>query len=82
MLKFVSKPSYYATKHFSENLIAIEMKKTNLKINKPVYIGIQILDMSKTLIYEFWYDHLKPKYNDNVKLCPMDTDSFVVHIKN
>ena len=50
-------------------------------MNKPVYLGLAILDMSKTLMYEFWYDHLKPKYNGNVKLCYTDTDSFVVHIK-
>ena len=50
-------------------------------MNKPVYFGMSILDISKTLMYEFWYDYLKPKYNDTVKLCYMDTDSFVIHIK-
>ena len=57
------------------------MKKSHVKMNKPIYLGIPILDESKTLMYEFWYDYLKPKYNDNVKLCYMDTDSFVTHIK-
>ena len=80
-INLVSEPNYHASKHFSENLIAIEMKKARVKMNKPIYLGIPILDMSKTLMYEFWYDYLKPKYNDNVKLCYMDTDSFVVHIK-
>ena len=80
-LKLVSEPNYHATKYFSENLIAIEMKKSNAKMNKPIYLGISILDVSKTLMYEFWYDYLKPKYNDNVKLCCMDTGSFVMHIK-
>ena len=52
-----------------------------MKMNKPIYLGLLILEMSKTLAYEFWYDYLKPKYGDNVKLCYMDSDSFIVHIK-
>ena len=56
------------------------MKKAKVKINKPVYLGMSILDISKTLMYEFWYDYLKPKYKDNAKLCYMDTDSFVINI--
>ena len=55
------------------------MKKTNVKMNKPVYLGFSILEISKTLMYEFWY--IVPKYGDNVKLCYMDTDSFIIHIK-
>ena len=54
--KLVSELSYYTTKSFSENLMAIEMKKTKVKMNKPVYLGMSILDVSKTLIYEFWYN--------------------------
>ena len=80
-LKLVSEPNYHTTKHFSENLIAIEMKKTKVKINKPIYLDASILDISKTLIYKFWYDYLKPKYNDKVKLCYMGTDSFIIDIK-
>ena len=57
------------------------MKKTKVKINKSVYLGLSILEISKTLMYEFWYDYMKPKYADNVKLCYMDTDSFIMHIK-
>ena len=56
------------------------MKKTKVKMNKPVYLGMSILDIRKTLMYEFWYDDLKPKYKDNAKLCYMDTDSFVINI--
>ena len=56
------------------------MKKTKVKINKPVYLGMSILDISKTLMYEFWYDYVKPKYKDKAKLCYMDTDSFVINI--
>ena len=57
------------------------MKKTKIKMNKPIYLGLSILEISKILMYEFWYDYMKFKYNDNVKLCYMDTDSFVMHIK-
>ena len=49
-------------------------------MNKPIYLGMSILDISKTLMYEFWYDYIKPKYQDRAKLCYMDTDSFVIHI--
>ena len=61
--------------------MAIEMKKTIIKMNKPLYLGASILDISKTLMYEFWYDYLKSKYGDRVKLCYTDTDSFIIHIK-
>ena len=79
--QLVSEPNYHKTKWFSENLLAIEMKKTNVKINKPVYLGLSISEISKTLMYEFWYDYMKPKYGDNIKLCYVDTDSFIMHIK-
>ena len=57
------------------------MKKTKAKMNKPIYLGLSILEISKILMYKFWYDYMKPKYNDNVKLCYMDTDSFIMNIK-
>ena len=79
--QLASKPNYHTLKYFSENLIAIEMKKTKVKLNNPVYLGMSILDVSKTLVYEFWYDYVKPKYQDNAKLCYMDADSFIIHIK-
>ena len=56
------------------------MKKTKVKMNKPIYLGLSILEISKTM-FEFWYDYLKPKYNNDVKLCYMDTDSFIMNIK-
>ena len=65
----------------SEDLSIIEMKKTKVKMNRPIYLGLSILEISKTLMYEFWYDYMKPKYNSNVKLCYMDTDSFIMNIK-
>ena len=79
--QLVSEPNYPTTKWFSENLLTVEMKKIKVKMNKPVYLGLSILEISKTLIYEFWYGSLKPKYADNVKLCYMDTESFIMHIK-
>ena len=79
--KLVSEPNYHTSKHFSEDLMATEMRKTKVVMSKPVYLGQAILDISKTLMYEFWYDYLKPKYGDKVKLCYMDTDNFIVHIE-
>ena len=79
--QLVSEPNYHTTKYFSENLMATEMKKTKEKMINPIYLGMSILDISKTLMYEFWYDYIKPKYQDKAKLCYMDTDSFVIHIK-
>ena len=79
-IKLVSEPNYHTTKQFSENLIAIEMKNAKVKMNKPLYLGMSILEISKTLMYEFWYDCLKSKYNDKAKLCYIDTDNVVVNI--
>ena len=79
-IKLVSKSNYHTTKHFSKKLLAIEMKKKKVKMIKPVYLGMSILDISKTRMYEFWYDYVNPKYKDKTKLCYMDTDSFVINI--
>ena len=79
--KYASEPNFMTSKCFSEDLMAIEMRKTKLMMNKPVYLGQAILDISKTLMYEFYYDYIKPKYGDKVKLCYMDTDSFILHIQ-
>ena len=57
------------------------MNKTRVKMNKPIYLGLLILDISKILMYEFWYDYMKPKYGNRVKLCYMDTDGFIMSIK-
>ena len=79
--QLVSEPNYHTSKYFSENLMALEMKKTKVKMNKPVHLGMSILGISKTLMCEFWYDYIKPKYGNRAKLCYTDTDSFVIHIK-
>ena len=78
--KLVSETNYHTTKRFSKNLLVIEMKKTNIKMNKLVYLGMSILDISKTLMYNFLYDYFKLKYGDKAKLCYTDTDSFIIHI--
>ena len=57
------------------------MNKTKVKMNKPIYLRLSILEISKLLVYEFWYDYMKPKYGNNVKLCYMDTDSFIMNTK-
>ena len=79
--KLVSEPNYCTVNLISEDLSIIEMKKTKVKMNKPIYLGLSILEISKTLMYEFWYDYMKPKYANNVKLCYIDTDSFIINIK-
>ena len=57
------------------------MRKAKIKMNKSIYVGMAILGISKTLMFEFWYGYLKPKYRDKIKLCYMDTDSFISFIK-
>ena len=79
--KLVSEPNYHTINLISEDLSIIEMKKTKVKMNKPIYLGLSILEISKILMYEFWYDYIKPKYGNDVKLCYMDTDSFMMNIK-
>ena len=79
--KLVSEPNYHTMNYISEDLSIVEMNKTRVKMNKPIYLGLSILDISKILIYEFWYDYMKPKYGNDVKLCYMDTDSFIMNIK-
>ena len=56
------------------------MEKTKVKMNKFVYLGIAILDITKTLMHKFWYEYIKPKYGHRAKLCYTDPDSFIIHI--
>ena len=76
-----SESNYHSTKYISKDLLIMEMKKTEVKMNKPIYLGQAILDLSKTPMYEFWYDYIKPKYGDKARLCYMGTGSFVMNIK-
>ena len=79
--KLVSEPNYHTMKRISENLSIIEMKKVKVKMKKPIYLGLSILEISKIIMYEFWYDYVKKKYGDMVKLCYVDTDSLIMNIK-
>ena len=77
----VSKPNYHTLKFLTESLLAIKLKKTEVLMNKPVYLGLSILELSKILIYEFWYDYVKQKYGEKAKFYYMDTDCVIVYIK-
>ena len=81
----VSEPICQTTKFlfFQRNLIAVEMKKKTpeMFMNKPFHLGLSIQELSKILMYEFWYDYVKPRYGEKVKLCYMDTDSFILYVK-
>ena len=68
-------------KFLTENLLTIEIRKTQILMNKPNYLGLSILDLNKTVIYEFQYDYVKSKYGEKAKLCYVDADSFIVQIK-
>ena len=79
--KLVAKPNFKGRKIFSENLVSVHMKKTSLTMNKPVYLGMCILDLSKTIMYDFHYNYIKSKYGDKAKLLFTDTDSFMYEIE-
>ena len=79
--KLIAKPNFNSCKIFSENLISVHMKKTRLVMNKPVYLGACILDLSKTIMYDFHYNYIKPMYGDKAKLLFTDTDSLMYEIE-
>ena len=80
-LKTVMKPNFKSGTLLGDDLMACEMGKVKVVMNKPVYLGQAILDLSKLIMYEFHYDYMLPKYKENIKLCYMDTGSFVYDIK-
>ena len=79
--KLASEPNYNSTKYISEDLLIMEMNKSEVYMNKPLYLGQAILDHSKILMYKFWCDYLQTMYNDKVELCYMDTDSFIIYVE-
>ena len=78
---FVSEPNYHATKFFTKHLLAIEMKKTQILMNKPVYLLLLILETSKILMYQFWYDYVKLKYGEKAKLYCKGIDICILYLK-
>ena len=79
--KLAAKPNYDYCAIFDEHLIAVHMKKTKLYFNKPVYLGMSILDLSKSLMYDFHYNYIKTQYGDKAKLLFTDTDSLAYEIR-
>ena len=79
--RLVSEPNYHSHAKYSGHLMAIEMKKTRVKMTKPLHLGMLILNISKIFMYEFWYHYINPKYRDSAKPCYTDTDSFIIYIE-
>ena len=79
--KLTSKPTYVSSKIFNENLMAVHKVKETLTLNRPAYVGMCILDLSKTLMYDFHYNYIKKKYNNRARLLFTDTDSLTYEIE-
>lgn len=77
----VPKPNYETTKNYSGNLLAIETKRIQVLMNKPIYLGLSIVEISEILMHKSWYDNVKPKHGETAELCYMDTDGSIVYIK-
>ena len=80
-MKCVNNPSFKHSHIINENLVGVEKQKPKLKLDKPIFIGMSILDLSKQHMYKFYYDVMKPKYGDNIRMVYTDTDSFVFHTR-
>ena len=80
LLKWIAKPKFYRQVIFDEDLVALQMDKTNITLNRPVYVGMSILDLSNHLMYDFYYNHLKIIYGDKCELLYTDTDSLLLEI--
>ena len=78
--KLVNKPTYKHRHIIHENLVVVEKEKHKVELNKPIYMGMSVLDYPKAHMYSFYYDILKPKYGDNIKLLYTDTDSYVIQV--
>ena len=79
--KLTKKPNFKSVNIFHENLITVHMEKTTVRFDKPIQIGMSILDLSKTLMYRFHYDYVKPKWGDKASLLFTDTDSLCYEIR-
>ena len=81
ILKLTSKPTYVSSKIFNENLVAVHKIKEAPTLNRPAYVGMCILDLSKTLMYDFHYNYIKKKYGDRAKLIFTDMDSLTYEVE-
>ena len=81
ILKLVAKPTFTRQEIFNEHLVGIQNHKEKVLLNKPIYVGMAILDISKHLMYDFYYNHLKKNYGDKIRLLYTDTDSVIIHVQ-
>ena len=81
ILKYVAKPTFARQEIFNPFLVGIQNRKEKVLLNKPIYVGMSVLDLNKHLMYDFYYNHLKKLYTHNIQLLYTDTDSVIVHIK-
>ena len=81
LIKLTSKPTYVSSKIFNENLVAVHKIKETLTLNRPAYVGMCILDLSKVLMYDFHYNYIKKKYDNKARLLFTDTDSLTYEIE-
>ncbi len=79
--KLIAKPNLETFRMFNKDLVGVHLRKTKLKLNRPIYLGFSILDLSKTLMYDFHYNHMKAKYGINLQLLLTDTDSLFYSVK-
>ena len=77
----IAKPNFHSRSFFLENLIAVELRKLEIKFNKPIYVGMCILDISKICLYEFHHEYMAPLYRNKCKIMYTDTDSLIYHIE-
>ena len=80
ILKYVAKPTFARQEIFNEHLVGIQNHKEKVLLNKPIYVGMSVLDLSKHLMYDFYYNTLKARYGENVRLLYTDTDSLIVKV--
>ena len=80
ILKRVAKPTFARQENFNEHLVGIQNRKEKVLLNKPIYVGMSVLDLSKWLMYNFYYNTLKKNYGDNIRLLYTDTDSVIIHV--
>ena len=80
ILKYVAKPTFARQEIFNEHLVGIQNRKERVLLNKPIYVGMSVLDLSKHLMYNFYYNTLKARYGENVRLLYTDTDTVILQI--